>query len=70
VRIALLGPLEVRDAAGNPVEIGGARVRTLLARLALDPGRPVSSAALADAVWADDPPAGERSALSSYARRR
>jgi predicted ATPase/DNA-binding SARP family transcriptional activator len=69
VLIALLGPLEVRDAAGQPVEVVGARVRALLARLALDPGRPVSSAALADAVWADDPPAGERSALQTLVSR-
>jgi DNA-binding SARP family transcriptional activator len=52
VQIALLGPLEVCDDAGVRVALPGVRLRTLLARLALDAGRPVSSAALIDAVWA------------------
>ena len=56
VRVAILGPLQVEDGAGRPVEIGGARLRTLLTRLALDAGRPVSAAALVTALWGDSPP--------------
>jgi predicted ATPase/DNA-binding SARP family transcriptional activator len=69
VRIALLGPLEICDADGTPVDVVGDRVRTLLARLALSPGRPVPFGALVDAVWADDPPAGELNALQSLVSR-
>ena len=39
VRIGILGPLEVRDEAGQLVRLGGPRLRALLIRLALDPGR-------------------------------
>ena len=38
MRVGILGPLEV-TGNGGPVEIGGARLRTLLIRLALDAGR-------------------------------
>ena len=51
VRIGVLGPLEVRDAAGNIVPAGGARLRRLLIRLAIDDGRPVER--LASDLWAD-----------------
>jgi hypothetical protein len=43
VRIGILGPLEVRDQAGQPVRLGGARLRALLIRLALDPGRTIAA---------------------------
>jgi hypothetical protein len=36
VRIGVLGPLEVRVGFGEPVEMAGPRLRTLLIRLALD----------------------------------
>ena len=50
MRIALLGPLEVRrDGTSEPP--GGRRLGALLARLALDCGRVVSASALIDAVW-------------------
>jgi DNA-binding SARP family transcriptional activator len=63
LRIAILGPLEVRARSGLPVEVAGARLRRLLLRLALDPGRVVTSAQLVDAVWDDHPPAGAANAL-------
>jgi hypothetical protein len=45
VRIGVLRPLEVRDAAGNIVPVGGARMRSLLIRLAIDDGRPAPAMA-------------------------
>jgi predicted ATPase/DNA-binding SARP family transcriptional activator/tetratricopeptide (TPR) repeat protein len=69
VRIAVLGPLEVRTAAGQPVEVAGARLRTLLVRLALDPGRIVTTGQLVDAVWADGPPASGSNALQALISR-
>jgi len=69
VEIAILGPLEVRDDAGAPVEVAGARLRTLLARLAIEPGRSVSVAALVDAVWGAQPPAEETNALQTLVSR-
>lgn len=48
--MAILGALLVEDDAGRPVEVGGSRLRALLVRLALDPGRPVGVDALVDAL--------------------
>jgi hypothetical protein len=48
VRIGILGPLEVRVGFGEPVEVVGPRLRTLVIRLALDPGRVVLASQLVD----------------------
>ncbi|WP_176611347.1 BTAD domain-containing putative transcriptional regulator [Actinomadura sp. WMMB 499] len=58
MRIGILGPLVVRDAAGRPVEVGGPRLRALLVRLAIDAGRPVPAARLLDDLWDGAPPGG------------
>ncbi|MEV5574164.1 BTAD domain-containing putative transcriptional regulator [Spirillospora sp. NPDC052269] len=57
-RIGILGPLEARDESDRPVEVSGPRLRALLIRLALEPGRPVSAARLLDDLWECDPPGG------------
>ena len=49
VRIGVLGTTD------GPSGLSGVRLRGLLARLALDAGRPVSTAALVDGLW-DTPP--------------
>src|SRR5256885_16276790 len=59
----------VHDSAGSTIEIGGARLRTLLIRLALDAGRTVPTDALVDAVWPDNPPAGAGNALQALVSR-
>ena len=69
MRIGLLGPLEVADDAGRPVEVGGTRLRTLLILLALDPGRVVTAERLVDGVWGDEPPSGAPNALQSLISR-
>ncbi|MBE7187571.1 BTAD domain-containing putative transcriptional regulator [Jatrophihabitans endophyticus] len=69
MQIAILGPFEVRDDAGDTVPIAGARLRSLIARLAVDPGRWVSTGALVDAVWGDEPPADEANALQTLVSR-
>ena len=68
MEFGILGPLAVwRD--GEPVEIGGPRVRMPLALLLLDAGRTVSSARLIDELWADSPPPGAANALQSLVSR-
>ena len=49
VRIGVLGPVD------GPSGLSGVRLRGLLARLALDAGRPVSTAALVDGLWETRP---------------
>ncbi|WP_329054365.1 winged helix-turn-helix domain-containing protein [Amycolatopsis sp. NBC_01488] len=69
MRVALLGPLRVTDDEGTPIDIGGARLRMLLARLALDAGRAVPADALVDGLWGAEPPADAANALQSLVSR-
>ncbi|WP_150254130.1 AfsR/SARP family transcriptional regulator [Nocardiopsis deserti] len=72
MRVAILGPLRV-VADGRSADVGGPRLRALLARLALDAGRPVGHRPLAEDLW---PEAGDavgpenpRAALHSLVSR-
>ena len=68
MHIGLLGSLEVSD--GNRVlDVSGARLRGLLIRLAIDAPRAVSTSALIDALWGEEPPADEANALQSLVSR-
>jgi predicted ATPase/DNA-binding SARP family transcriptional activator len=69
VRIGLLGAFEAWDDAGHPVQIPGTRLRTLLARLALDQGHLVTTQSLVDAIWGERPPSGAGNALHSLVSR-
>lgn len=69
MQIAILGPLSVRDDDGEPVTVAGARLRTLLARLALDAGRAVGTGVLVETVWGERPPADEANALQTLVSR-
>jgi predicted ATPase/DNA-binding SARP family transcriptional activator len=69
VRIGVLGPLEVRDDAGALVPVGGARLRSLLIRLAIGDGRPISVERLAGDLWADDAPADAANAVQALVSR-
>ena len=68
MHVSILGPLLV-EHDGAPREIAGGRLQALLARLAIDAGRPVSHGALADAVWEGDPPRDVQHALQSLVSR-
>ncbi len=68
VRIGILGALQI-ERDGSPVEIAGGRLRSLLARLALAGGKPVSTGALVDAVWDDELPSDQQHALQSLISR-
>ncbi|MGW6975396.1 BTAD domain-containing putative transcriptional regulator [Streptomyces sp. NPDC054952] len=67
----LLGPTEARDDSHAPLPIGGARLRALLASLALRAGSPlaVTVADLVDEVWGDDPPRDAPAALQALVSR-
>jgi predicted ATPase/DNA-binding SARP family transcriptional activator len=51
------------------IAVAGARLRGLIARLALAGGQPVSTGALAEAVWGYDPPADVANALQTLVSR-
>ncbi|WP_030669983.1 BTAD domain-containing putative transcriptional regulator [Streptomyces rimosus] len=69
MRIAVLGPVRVVDGDGVLVDIGGARPRMLLSRLALAGGETVSSDALIDGLWGTKPPAGALNSLHALVYR-
>ncbi|MEV0526711.1 BTAD domain-containing putative transcriptional regulator [Streptomyces sp. NPDC050439] len=69
MKICLLGPLEVTAGDAEPLALGGVRLRMLLARLALEGGRPVSVDALVDGLWGEQPPADAGNALQALVSR-
>lgn len=64
----MLGPFELRDG-DRPLPDAGPRVRALLARLALEPGRVVSTEVLISDLWGSDQPSGTLNALQSLVSR-
>jgi len=68
VEFRVLGPVEAL-VAGQPIDTGHARQRSVLAVLLLDLGRAVPAERLIDRVWGDSPPASVRNVLYSYVAR-
>jgi predicted ATPase/DNA-binding SARP family transcriptional activator len=69
VQVGVLGPLRVQADDGRTVEVGGARLRALLCRLALSANTVVTVDALIDSLWGEAPPAGATNALQSLVSR-
>ncbi|MFJ3927894.1 BTAD domain-containing putative transcriptional regulator [Streptomyces sp. NPDC090022] len=69
MRYLILGVTEARDETGAPLPVGGARLRALLAALALRAGRPVSVTELIDDVWGGDEPQDAPAALQALVSR-
>ncbi|GAB7045522.1 BTAD domain-containing putative transcriptional regulator [Catenuloplanes indicus] len=68
LRVTLLGAFRV-SRGDTVLAVPGARLRALLVRLALAGGRPVTVAALIDAIWAEAPPADPAHALHRLVSR-
>ncbi|MGA5305659.1 AfsR/SARP family transcriptional regulator [Nucisporomicrobium flavum] len=68
VVIGVLGALRVQ-VDGRVVRLNGVRLQTLVAVLALDAGREVTRADLADAVWGDREPSAPDNALQALVSR-
>ncbi len=66
--VDLLGPLVLR-LDGRAVDVPGARRRALLALLALEGERGMSTDRLIDALWPDDPPGNAVQALYNHVSR-
>ncbi|MFG6191832.1 BTAD domain-containing putative transcriptional regulator [Nonomuraea sp. JJY05] len=62
----VLGPVEVRADGGEPVGLGGARPRAVLARLLIARGAVVSTDTLIHDLYGDRPPPSALSSLHSY----
>ncbi|GGU34298.1 BTAD domain-containing putative transcriptional regulator [Lentzea flava] len=68
MRVNVLGPLQVL-VDGASVEVRGKRLRWLLIRLAMEPGRVVAADRLIADLWPDEPPADGAAALQSLVSR-
>ncbi|GAA2759343.1 BTAD domain-containing putative transcriptional regulator [Actinopolymorpha rutila] len=69
MQVGILGPFEVRTDDGALADVPGARLRALLAALALEPGRAVPKATLVDWIWGEYPPADAANALQRLVSR-
>lgn len=69
LRFRVLGPVQVLDRDGDTIDIGGPAPRLVLVHLLFNPNRVVSTDALVDAVWGDDPPPTARRSLQSHVAR-
>ncbi|UKD53641.1 AAA family ATPase [Amycolatopsis sp. FU40] len=68
LRVTLLGAFQVTRGA-EALAVPGARLRGLVARLALAGGRPVGQSVLVDAIWASDLPSDPAHALQALVSR-
>ncbi len=68
VEFRVLGPLEVLGG-GEPLALGGAKQRAVLAVLLLRAGEVVPLERLIDEVWGNDPPPSAAHTLESYVSR-
>ncbi|MCD9142013.1 AfsR/SARP family transcriptional regulator [Streptomyces albireticuli] len=69
MRYGILGTTQAHSGDGHPLALGGARLRALLAALALHPGRVRTAEALIRDVWEADPPADAPGALQALVGR-
>jgi DNA-binding SARP family transcriptional activator len=69
VRIALLGGVSAATDGGEPVDVGPAKCRTVLAALALSVGTAVPVSRLVELVWGAEPPRTAEKTLQSYVVR-
>ncbi len=69
MRIAVLGPLEVRTDDDVPVVVPGAKERLLLAALAAEAPAAVSAGRLAETLWDGDAPPTARRSLQTHVVR-
>ncbi len=69
LRIGLLGPLQVRDTTGRLVSVGGRQLRVLFTLLAVNAGRVVPAASIAEQIWPEDLPGNPGNALQTLVSR-
>ncbi|MEU7900263.1 winged helix-turn-helix domain-containing protein [Nonomuraea sp. NPDC049152] len=69
MRIEVLGPVLAYAGDGAPIDLGGTRVRALLARLALARNEVVSVDSLLDGLWGEHSSGGTVNALHALVHR-
>ena len=66
LRFRILGPVQVLDRDLRAIDVGGAKPRLVLVQLILNPNRVVSTDALVDALWGEEPPPTARRSLQPH----
>ena len=66
----VLGPLEVLDASGQKISLGGAMQQSVLAALLLRAGQTVTLDRLVDELWDEPPPTATRTVQAYVSRLR
>lgn len=69
MQFRVLGPLEVVDAEGRPIDLGGSQQRSVLAMLLIAGDRIVPADAIIERLWPERPPPSAASTLQSYISR-
>jgi predicted ATPase/DNA-binding SARP family transcriptional activator len=69
VELGLLGPLQLVNQRGDVIALSGAKVRTLLCRLALDAGHVVPTDQLLEDLWGGAQPENPSNALQGVVSR-
>lgn len=69
MQVRLFGGVAALTDDGEPLDLGPARCRVVLAALALSVGEAVSVSRLVDVVWGDDPPRTAEKTLQGYVVR-
>ena len=69
MQLRVLGAVELLDASGNVVALGGPKPRRILAVLVARLGETVSVDTLAEAVWNDDMPTSTVATVRTYVSR-
>ena len=67
--LGILGRFEVFGDDGTPLDVGGPHSRTVGAALVAAGGRAVTSDALIESIWGDEPPASPAASLQTYVSR-
>lgn len=69
MQFKVLGTLEVIDATGRSIDLGGAQSRAVLAMLLVAAHRVVPADTIIERLWPDGPPPSAISTLQSYVSR-
>jgi hypothetical protein len=69
MQVHLLGGVAAVTDGGEPLDVGSAKCRAVLATLALSVGEAVPVSRLADVVWGEDPPRTADKTLQGYVAR-
>lgn len=69
MELRVLGPVEVVDAHGEPIELPGIKAQTVLATLALADGQAVSDTRLSSMLWSWYPPSTMTAQIYTHVSR-